>query len=272
MLISIRWIAALLTSSSCMLMNASTATTLETEITMKQIVELMKSERWREALPYFNRLEAKSDELPESFYFYYLQALHNAKETPHVIRRSELYLTKFGANASHRSQVLEFAAAAGLDADRNSINVAQYFDALSRNRAANLAEYKLQGETTGKQFIGTAEKPSLGYIADSNGCHHRETKSTGKELYTWTGRCLDGLAEGWGQFADLNAPYLPAVIFLSGGAAEGKISLNYKNGDQYEGRWRNGELIGGAALVDGNGKLLYRIIEENGVRKKIKSE
>lgn len=83
---------------------------VKTDILMEKITSSIKDNRFGDALPAFKELEAIRKPLPESFYYYYIQALDKTGGTLDAFSRAEKYLTKYGKKGKYYGQVVEVFA------------------------------------------------------------------------------------------------------------------------------------------------------------------
>lgn len=58
---------------------------IQVDATMTKITTLFQANRETEALPYFSQLEAMDTSLPESFYFYYIEALEKSGDKKNAL-------------------------------------------------------------------------------------------------------------------------------------------------------------------------------------------
>jgi hypothetical protein len=116
------------------------------------------------------------------------------------------------------------------------------------------------------------------FLSDANGCKVYDPSPEPDETVTWSGRCLDGYADGSGvvQWLDGATPGTrvegtlvrgkwegqTSVLNRSGGRFEGsyhegersgKGALTWPNGDRYEGDWQHNKRTGGGVLTRANG-------------------
>jgi hypothetical protein len=80
------------------------------ELLMAKITTAMKANKHEEALPHFARLEKLGTPLPESFYYYYIQALGQANQKLDAKTRATNYLTTYGNKGKYYAKVIELLA------------------------------------------------------------------------------------------------------------------------------------------------------------------
>ncbi|WP_326999098.1 hypothetical protein [Comamonas testosteroni] len=77
------------------------------DILLSKITANIADGKFAEALPGFERIERLGAELPESFYFYYIQALDKSDKKDEARTRSLTYLKKYGKAGQYYNQVVE---------------------------------------------------------------------------------------------------------------------------------------------------------------------
>ncbi|PWF49177.1 hypothetical protein [Massilia glaciei] len=80
------------------------------ELLMTKITNAIKENKHEEALPHFVRLEKLGTPLPESFYYYYIQALAGANQKLDAKTRATNYLTTYGKKGKYYAKVIELLA------------------------------------------------------------------------------------------------------------------------------------------------------------------
>ena len=82
-------------------------TKTKTDIMISKITTAIKAERYKDALPYFVSLERKNSNLPESFYFHYIQSLSKAGYSEATNIQAQEYLKKYGSKGKYYTEVVE---------------------------------------------------------------------------------------------------------------------------------------------------------------------
>lgn len=77
------------------------------DIMMSKITTAIKEERYKDALPYFLSLERNNSNLPESFYFYYIQSLSKAGYRNAANSEAQDYLKKYSSKGKYYAEVIE---------------------------------------------------------------------------------------------------------------------------------------------------------------------
>lgn len=80
---------------------------IKKEVMMSKIIAAIKEDRYKDALPYFSSLERHDNNLPESFYFYYIQSLSKVGYQQDTNVKAQEYLKKYGSNAKYYAEVIE---------------------------------------------------------------------------------------------------------------------------------------------------------------------
>lgn len=80
------------------------------DLLMEKITNALKANRSAEALPDFDRLSRMGNPLPESFFYYRLEALANAGRRTEARAQAEAYLEKFGKSGKYYSNVISLMA------------------------------------------------------------------------------------------------------------------------------------------------------------------
>ena len=86
---------------------ASLPKDIEVDITMKKITSLLEAEKYTEALPYFEQLEAMNISLPEGFYYFQIKSLDKTIDTKKTLTQAESYFTDYGKDGKYYSAVVE---------------------------------------------------------------------------------------------------------------------------------------------------------------------
>ncbi|SFQ34402.1 hypothetical protein [Variovorax sp. 770b2] len=77
------------------------------DILLAKIMASIKDGKYSEALPSFERLEKLKSDLPESFFFHYIQALDKGGKKQEARARAVAYLKKHGKAGQYYDQVVE---------------------------------------------------------------------------------------------------------------------------------------------------------------------
>ncbi len=80
------------------------------DLLMQKIVTHIKADRPAEALPYFQRLEQTALPLPESFYFYQMEALEKSGRKADARAKADAYLARTGKKGKYYSKVIALMA------------------------------------------------------------------------------------------------------------------------------------------------------------------
>jgi hypothetical protein len=93
------------------------------------------------------------------------------------------------------------------------------------------------------------------YLPDANGCKVYEANPQPDETVTWSGRCLDGYADGPGvvQWLLVGKPGSRFEGMLVRGKSEGQGSVVFQNGARFEGTFREGKRTGKGVQTRANG-------------------
>jgi hypothetical protein len=93
------------------------------------------------------------------------------------------------------------------------------------------------------------------YLPDANGCKVYDPSPQPNETVTWSGRCLDGYAEGSGvvQWLPGGKPGTRMEVTLVRGRPEGKGSTVSPSGARFEGTFHEGERSGNGIWTGPNG-------------------
>jgi hypothetical protein len=108
------------------------------DITMGKIVSLIKNERWSETLPYFDQIEASGEKIPESFYYYQIEALYKSKNIDTTLAKVDAYMKRYGKRGKYYAKVVEIGSEVSLVADK----LAREEKAAADKQAAANAEYE----------------------------------------------------------------------------------------------------------------------------------
>lgn len=94
------------------------------------------------------------------------------------------------------------------------------------------------------------------WVSDDKGCKHALVGEPGSTV-SWTGDCVDGLAEGEGTQQWVSARGAPALAYvgtLVGGVRQGKGALRTASGSMFESHFVNGKPDGPLKLVSVGGE------------------
>ena len=80
---------------------------IKTDILMAKITNALKAEKYKDAAPYFEALDRKNLDLPESFYFYHIQTLSKLIKGDVLNSKITQYLNKYGSDGKYYAEVLE---------------------------------------------------------------------------------------------------------------------------------------------------------------------
>lgn len=78
-----------------------------TDLLMARITTALKSKNYHAALPWFKQLEERGENLPESFYYYYIEALSGSGERALARVQMNAYIVKYGKRGKYYAQVIE---------------------------------------------------------------------------------------------------------------------------------------------------------------------
>ncbi len=98
---------ALVSTTTCA---AITDKAVQIDLLMSKITSLIEAKQEAKALPYFSQLEAIETPLPESFYYFYIDALDKSGDSKKALSRSEIYLNAYGKKGKYYSSVLTIYA------------------------------------------------------------------------------------------------------------------------------------------------------------------
>jgi hypothetical protein len=104
-------------------------------------------------------------------------------------------------------------------------------------------------------FSPTSANADELYLPDANGCKVYDPSPKPNETVTWSGRCLDGYADGSGvvQWLQGGKPGTRVEVALVRGKSEGKGSTVSPSGARFEGTFREGERSGKGIWTGPNG-------------------
>lgn len=111
---------------------------VQVDVVMSKITTLLQANKEAEALPYFQQLEAMDTPLPESFYFYYIDALDKSGDANNALSRAEAYLSRYGKKGKYYGKVVAIMSRLSIQADKEAKEKA----AESDRRAKQYAEEK----------------------------------------------------------------------------------------------------------------------------------
>lgn len=77
------------------------------DLLMARILKALKSKEYAAALPAFKEMEKQNSDLPESFYYYYIEALSGMGEKASARVRMDAYVRKYGKSGKYYAKVLE---------------------------------------------------------------------------------------------------------------------------------------------------------------------
>jgi len=80
---------------------------IEVDILANRVTTLLKAGNHAQALPLFEKLESMNVKLPESFDYYYIEALDKAGNNVKAYERSEMYLKKYGKKGKYYGQTID---------------------------------------------------------------------------------------------------------------------------------------------------------------------
>jgi hypothetical protein len=186
----IRWI---LGTVLCTVLYAQAASPVEVEITMAKITSLLKQEKYADALPYFARLESSGVALPESFYFYQIQALYKSNDVDGTLAKGDAYFNNFDKSSKYHADIIAMYSEFDLIADKRK--QAKAVQALASAAAeekysAQMERYKLDYAeylNTVKTRGGWVEKCRIEEDANLNSCIDKAKKrASGLFGTNWT--------------------------------------------------------------------------------------
>jgi len=96
---------------------AAAESPVNVDITMGKIVTLIKGERWAETLPYFEQIEQSGEKLPESFYYYQIEALYKSGDVDLTLAKVHAYAKRYGKHGKYYAKAISVGSEAGLIAD-----------------------------------------------------------------------------------------------------------------------------------------------------------
>lgn len=80
------------------------------KIIMKKITKSLEGGSYKEALPYFAMLDRRQDDLPEEFYYYYVDSLKRVGENKKAYFYAVKYLGKFGKVGQYYERMIDAMA------------------------------------------------------------------------------------------------------------------------------------------------------------------
>lgn len=83
---------------------------IKTDILMERITSLIDANKHAQALRYFAELEATGTSLPQSFYYFYIDALDKAGVIDETVQRGEAFLNQYGKKSKYYSQVVSIVS------------------------------------------------------------------------------------------------------------------------------------------------------------------
>ncbi len=180
------------------------------EVTMQKITTLLKAKKYNESLPYFAELESSGETLPDSFHYYYIDALDKAGESEQAQRRAAAYLDKYGRKGRYFKPVVEIVSRLDLKKDAEMKKQAEAKE--QRDRAFSLANEKYQtdfakyrtdveqcriddaeAKESAKQDVARLQRDCEWY--DKYGCNQAREEA-GRKLYKRMLRAMDTV-ENW---------------------------------------------------------------------------
>lgn len=94
------------------------SSSVQTDILVNKITTLIQAGRSAEALPYFDQLESTGTKLPESFYYFQIEALDKAGRKDDTLRRGEQFLNQYGRGSKYYNQVLDIVSRRSIERDQ----------------------------------------------------------------------------------------------------------------------------------------------------------
>lgn len=83
---------------------------VQVDLHMARITAAMVDKRFGDALPSFRALEAQKLEMPESFHYYFIEALVGTGASSEAKERATAYITRFGKRGKYYQEVLQALA------------------------------------------------------------------------------------------------------------------------------------------------------------------
>jgi hypothetical protein len=95
---------------------------VQVDLLMAKITASLKANKATDALPYFAELESMeptlAKPLPQSFHYYYIDALSKSGNNDKALSRAEIYLNKFGKKGKYYDKVIESMAPIQMEMDK----------------------------------------------------------------------------------------------------------------------------------------------------------
>lgn len=133
---------------------------VQVDVVMSKITTLLQANKEAEALPYFQQLEAMDTPLPESFYFYYIDALDKSGDANSALSRAEAYLSRYGKKGKYYGKVVAIMSRLSIQADKEAKEKAALEDFKSLTRA-KLSALKLDFDKNGRASDITSAQAEL---------------------------------------------------------------------------------------------------------------
>lgn len=91
---------------------------VQVDILMGKITSLLQANKEADALPYFAELETMGTQLPESFYFYYIEALQKSGSKEKTLSRAEDYLNRYGKAGKYYGKVIPIVSSLSIEVEK----------------------------------------------------------------------------------------------------------------------------------------------------------
>jgi hypothetical protein len=116
---------------------------LKVDLLMAKITASLKADKAVDALPYFAELESMESTLakplPQSFHYYYIDALSKSGNNDKALSRAEIYLNKFGKKGKYYDKVIEIISPIQIQKDKEkaaqNAKMLEYTQAIDRYNA-----------------------------------------------------------------------------------------------------------------------------------------
>ncbi len=139
---------------------------VQIDVLMKKITNSIKAEDYKSALPSFRKLVGFNKPLPESFDFFYIEALAktNTEETDNEAdKRIKLYFSRWGKQGAHYQKVVEYSADVMPRADAARIAAHKDYDGA-------LAQYERDVQSCPSLFRDMVEEARRDYRLADQAC------------------------------------------------------------------------------------------------------
>jgi len=119
---------------------------VQIDLLLNKITASLKADKPSDALPYFGELERMEPSLPkplpESFYFYYIEALEKTGDRTKALIRADSYLNRYGKKGKNYDKVIEIMSRLQIQADKEAKEKAAEAEAAIKKRDAEASVRK----------------------------------------------------------------------------------------------------------------------------------